>query len=60
MGCAKEALDRRFAPVAVWVGEGAKDGNNALVRRGATPIDDLTQLFDIEAVTPLPLQNSLF
>ena len=60
MGCAKEALDRRFAPVAVWVGEGAKDGNHALVRRGATPIDDLTQLFDIEAVTPLPLQNSLF
>ena len=57
---AKEALDRHYAPVAVWMGEGAKDGNHALVRRGATPVDDLTQLFDIEAVTPLPLQNSLF
>jgi len=57
---AKEALDRRYAPVAVWVGDGAEDGNHALVRRGATPVTDLTQLFDIDAVTLLPLQDSLF
>jgi predicted Rossmann fold nucleotide-binding protein DprA/Smf involved in DNA uptake len=57
---AKEALDRRYAPVAVWAGDGADDGNRALVRRGATPITDLTQLFDIDAVAPFPLQDSLF
>jgi predicted Rossmann fold nucleotide-binding protein DprA/Smf involved in DNA uptake len=57
---AKEALDRRYAPVAVWMGEGAKDGNRTLVRRGARPVTDLTQLFDIDAITPTPLQNSLF
>lgn len=57
---AKEALERRFAPVAVWVGDDAKDGNHALVRRGATPITELSQLFDVAPVTPLPLQNSLF
>ncbi len=28
--------------------------------RGATPVTDLKQLFDIDAVTPAPLQNSLF
>lgn len=57
---AKEALDRQYASVAVWVGDGATDGNHALVRRGATPISDLTQLFGIDAVAPTPLQSSLF
>jgi predicted Rossmann fold nucleotide-binding protein DprA/Smf involved in DNA uptake len=57
---ATEALDRRYAPVAVWVGDGAEDGNHALVRRGATPITDLTKLFEIDAVAPRPLQHSLF
>jgi predicted Rossmann fold nucleotide-binding protein DprA/Smf involved in DNA uptake len=57
---AKEALERRYAPVAVWIGDGAKDGNNALVRRGATPVSDLTKLFDIEPLPPVPLQDSLF
>ena len=45
---AKEALDRRFAPVAVWAGEGSKDGNHALIERGATPITELAQLFTLE------------
>ncbi len=57
---AKEALERRYAPVAVWVGDAAKSGNHALVRLGATAITDLTQLFDVEAVTPNPRQDSLF
>ena len=60
---AKEALQRRYCPVAVWMGDGASDGNPALVRRGATPITDLAQLFEIEDLgppPPEPEQNSLF
>ena len=57
---AKEALDRRFAPVAVWAGAGAKDGNHALVRRGAAPITDLARLLEIDALPAEPLQDSLF
>lgn len=58
---AKEALDRRYAAVAVWAGDGAKDGNHALIRRGATAITNLEQLFDIDtSLTPPPLQESLF
>lgn len=44
-GGAKEALDRGFGQVAVWAGEGAKDGNAALIRRGATPVTELTAMF---------------
>lgn len=57
---AKESLDRRYCPVAVWMGDGATDGNHSLARRGATPITDLTQLFDIEDLAPTPLQDPLF
>ena len=57
---AKEALDRGYAPVAVWMGEGAQDGNHALVRRGATPITDPTALFDVGPIAPGPSQDSLF
>ena len=57
---AKESLDRRYAPVAVWMGDGATDGNHALVRRGAIPITDLTRLFDIDDLEPEPLQDQLF
>lgn len=58
---AKEALNRRYAAVAVWAGEGAKDGNHALIGRGATAITNLEQLFDIDTtLTPPPLQDSLF
>jgi len=60
---AKEALERRYCPVAVWMGDGASDGNHALVRRGATPITELAQLLDIEDLGPRPPepeQNSLF
>jgi predicted Rossmann fold nucleotide-binding protein DprA/Smf involved in DNA uptake len=58
---AKEALDRRYARVAVWAAEGAKEGNHALIRRGATPISNLSQLFELETIaTTPPLQNTLF
>ena len=57
---AKEALDRRYAPVAVWVGAGARDGNHALIKRGATPITDLSKLFDVGPLPPEPRQDSLF
>ncbi len=57
---AKEALDRRFAPVAVWAGEGSTDGNHALIKRGATAITELGQLFTLEhrIATP-PVQQTL-
>jgi len=57
---AKEALARNFAHVAVWVGAGAKEGNEALIGRGATPITDLSRLFDLESNATPPLQDSLF
>ena len=57
---AKEALERRYCPVAVWIGDGAQAGNHALVRRGATPITDLNRLFEIDDLEPEPLQEPLF
>jgi predicted Rossmann fold nucleotide-binding protein DprA/Smf involved in DNA uptake len=59
---ATEALDRHFAPVAVWAGEGAKDGNRALIQRGATRVTEFDQLFAIDPSTRVtrPVQASLF
>ena len=58
---AKEALDKRYAPVAVWTGAGAREGNEALVRRGASAITDVADLFALESSAHQPpLQNSLF
>ena len=59
---ATEALERRYAAVAVWAGDGAKEGNHALISRGATPITELGQLFEIDASArpPLPLRETLF
>jgi predicted Rossmann fold nucleotide-binding protein DprA/Smf involved in DNA uptake len=64
---AKEALDRRYTAVAVWAGDGAKDGNHALITRGAHPITDLTELFTLdtmvtgaEPIAETPLQTQLF
>lgn len=57
---AKEALERRFARVAVWTGDGAKEGNHALAARGAIPITDLSRLFEMDPALPAPLQSSLF
>jgi len=57
---AKEALARDYAHVAVWAGPGAKDGNAALISRGATPITDVAALFELEPASTPPLQDSLF
>jgi predicted Rossmann fold nucleotide-binding protein DprA/Smf involved in DNA uptake len=57
---AKEALERGDRRVAVWTGDGATEGNHALVARGATPVDDLTTLFELDPAVPPPLQSSLF
>ncbi len=57
---ATEAVEHGYGPVAVWIGDGATDGNHALVRRGATPITDLAQLLDIGPLPPEPTQDALF
>lgn len=57
---AKEALARNYARVAVWTGGGARDGNTALVARGATPITDVSALFDLDPPSPTPSQDALF
>ncbi len=57
---AKEAVERGHAHVAVWTGAGAKDGNAALVARGATPITDVSALFDLDPMIPPPSHDSLF
>jgi hypothetical protein len=36
------------------------DGNAALVSRGATPITDVAELFELEPTITPPLQDSLF
>ena len=36
---ATENLKRRWAPLAVWVGPGAPEGNGQLVQKGALPFD---------------------
>ena len=58
---AKEALERRSSPIAVWTGPGATDGNRALARRGASPVSDPIELFGLDlTVEPAPRQTSLF
>jgi predicted Rossmann fold nucleotide-binding protein DprA/Smf involved in DNA uptake len=58
---ATEALEHRYAAVAVWDGAGSKDGNRALIARGATAISDVRQLFELEFETGAPpLQDTLF
>lgn len=41
---ATEALQRNFAPVAVWAGAGSGPGNAKLVRRGAVAVESAGQL----------------
>ena len=49
---AKEALDRGIGPVAVWTGPDAPSGNHVLARRGALPVADPADLFDLELASP--------
>ncbi|MBW3643525.1 MAG: DNA-processing protein DprA [Actinobacteria bacterium] len=46
---AVEALRQRSAPVLVWTGEGAGEGNRRLVERGALGVERISELF------PLPV-----
>ncbi|HVL98282.1 MAG TPA: DNA-processing protein DprA [Egibacteraceae bacterium] len=55
---AVEALRRGFGPVAVWSGEGAGDGNEALVSRGAHAVHDLERLFDEPPEIPVDPSSS--
>ena len=56
-----EALKHRWCPVTTWSGPGARDGNRALVKLGARPIDRVEQLFEpIELTEPEATQASLF
>jgi predicted Rossmann fold nucleotide-binding protein DprA/Smf involved in DNA uptake len=48
---AKEAIDKHYAPVAVWAGNGSRDGNDELARRGATPVARVSDLFDVDPST---------
>ena len=52
-GGAVEALRQRSAPVLVWTGDGAGDGNHRLVERGAIGVDRTSDLF------PLPPSDGL-
>ncbi|HWM22332.1 MAG TPA: DNA-processing protein DprA [Ilumatobacteraceae bacterium] len=49
---AKEALDKGYAPVAVWAGKGAGEGNEDLARRGATAVAHVADLFDVDPAPP--------
>ncbi len=60
-GGAIEALAHGYGAVAAWAGDGATDGNHALIRRGATPITEPAQLFEPDtAVIRPPAEESLF
>jgi len=49
---ATEAIRRGFGAVAVWTGDGAGEGNAALIRHGGVPVDDLTTWNPGTAETP--------
>ncbi|HVM09169.1 MAG TPA: DNA-processing protein DprA [Acidimicrobiales bacterium] len=46
---AVEALKHGYSPVLVWTGEGGGKGNRPLVERGGIPIDDMDELFPLQA-----------
>lgn len=49
---AVEALRQRLAPVLVWVGDEAAEGNAALVARGAVPVTAMDDLFPLPGRPP--------
>lgn len=44
---AVEALRQRSSPVLVWTGNGAGEGNPRLVERGATGVEQISELFPL-------------
>ena len=57
---AKEALRKRYGAVAVWTGEGAGPGNDPLIRLGATPVSDVSELMAVASRPIEAVQPSLF
>jgi predicted Rossmann fold nucleotide-binding protein DprA/Smf involved in DNA uptake len=53
-----DAIDQWIAPVAVWVGDGAPAANRSLAERGATPITDPIDLFDLDRTDTPPEGDS--
>lgn len=49
---ATEAIRQSTAPVLVWTGAGAGNGNALLAEHGATAVDQLSDLFPLPAPTP--------
>jgi predicted Rossmann fold nucleotide-binding protein DprA/Smf involved in DNA uptake len=56
---AVEALRQDIAPVLVWTGPGAGDGNRPLVGRGGQPVDDIEALFPLPAKAAGPAHPSI-
>ena len=56
---ATEALRRRFGAVAVWTGPGAGPGNDALVARGAVPVDDLDSWSPLDTAPLVPVEPTV-
>ncbi|MEX0790806.1 MAG: DNA-processing protein DprA [Actinomycetota bacterium] len=54
---AAEALQRNFAPVAVWMGAGAGPGNPKLVRKGAVPVESADQLLSVRRTPAAPQED---
>lgn len=58
---AVEALERQWCPMAVWQGQGSRDGNDALVEQGARTVRAVEQLFEVSATSaPTSRQPTLF
>ena len=58
---AKEAIRRGFGPVAVWAGDGAGPGNDALIALGGTAISDIHEVLEVTVKRNEPKgQDSLF
>ena len=59
---ALESIEKGYGPVAVWMGEGAGDGNSALVARGGLPIHNVEEIFSIARardITPKSREQQL-
>ncbi|MGH9129855.1 MAG: hypothetical protein ACRDY2_13080 [Acidimicrobiales bacterium] len=56
---AVEALRGHTAPVLAWAGADAPPGNRALVRRGASPLEEVDRLFPLPAPDAQPTSTQL-
>jgi predicted Rossmann fold nucleotide-binding protein DprA/Smf involved in DNA uptake len=54
---AVEALQRNFAPVAVWTGAGAGPGNSKLVRKGAVAVESAADVLSVRRALEAPEED---